>query len=134
MHKDRVDPNTAPTLLERWFLRETGRAHGKLQAFLRVVLSQYVTNGLTVSLGLVLIMLVMFQIAGLAAAATAAVGVIITTLPDVPAPRKRKIMQMLPAPLMGMPLFALVQLVRSDELLLGVVLVSGTFLALMMMA
>ena len=50
------------------------------------------------------------------------------------APRKRKIMQMLPAPLMGMPLFALVQLARSDELRLGVVLVSGTFLALMMMA
>lgn len=58
----------------------------------------------------------------------------LATLPDVPAPRKRKIMQMLPAPLLGTPLFMLVQLVRDDVLLLGVVLVVGTFLAVMLMA
>ena len=61
-------------------------------------------------------------------------GVLITSLPDVPAPRKRKIMQMLPAPLLGAPLFMLVQLVRQDSILLGAVLVAGTFLAVMMMA
>ncbi|MEO6016763.1 MAG: FUSC family membrane protein, partial [Polaromonas sp.] len=65
---------------------------------------------------------------------TGTVGILITSLPDVPAPRRRKLMQMLPAPLMGAPLFVLVQLVRQDELLLGVVLVAGTFLATMMMA
>lgn len=43
-------------------------------------------------------------------------------------------MQMLPAPLLGAPLFALVQLVRQDVVLLGVVLVAGTFLAMMMMS
>ena len=134
MTPNRPDPNTTFRMLERWIQRETGRAQGKLQAFLRVALSQYVANGLTVSLGLVLIMLAIFQLAGLAPAATAAVGVMITSLPDLPAPRKRKIMQMLPAPLMGTPLFALVQLVRNDEVLLGVVLVAGTFLAVMMMA
>ena len=134
MNPNRADPNTPPMMLERWLLQETGRAHGQLQAFLRIALSQYVANGLTVSLGLVLIMLAVFQVADLAAAATAAVGVIITSLADMPAPRKRKIMQMLPAPLMGAPLFALVQLVRNDEVLLGVVLVAGTFLAVMMMA
>jgi uncharacterized membrane protein YccC len=110
------------------------RLQGQAKSWLRVVLSQYVTNGLTVSLGLVLIMLAIFEAAGLAAASTAAVGVLVTSLPDVPAPRKRKIMQMLPAPLLGVPLFVLVQLVRQDAVLLGVVLVAGTFLAVMMMA
>ena len=106
----------------------------KAQGALRVVLSQYVINGLSVSLGLVLIMLALFETAGLAAAASAAVGVITTSLPDVPSPRRRKIMQVLPAPLLGAPLFMLVQLTRQDELLLGGVLVAGTFLAVMMMA
>ncbi|HEY3046205.1 MAG TPA: FUSC family membrane protein [Polaromonas sp.] len=119
-----------PTLTARLY----GKAHSWLQKGVYVALSQYVTNGLTVSLGLVLIMLAIFELAGLAAASTAAVGVLITSLPDVPASRKRKIMQMLPAPLMGAPLFMLVQLVHQDSFLLGVVLVAGTFLAVMMMA
>ncbi len=102
--------------------------------FLRVALSQYVTNGLSVTLGLVVIMLLVYESAGLAGASSAAVGVLITSLPDVPAPRRRKIMQMIPAPLIGTPLFMLVQLVREEELLLGVVLVAGTFLAVMLMA
>ncbi|MDB5932345.1 MAG: protein of unknown function YccS/YhfK [Polaromonas sp.] len=110
------------------------RLHGRLLNLLRVLLSQYVTNGLTVSLGLVLIMLALFETAGLTAAASAAVGIIITSLPDVPAPRRRKVMQVLPAPVLGTPLFLLVQLTRQDTLLLGAVLVAGTFLAVMMMA
>ncbi|MBH2020399.1 MAG: FUSC family protein [Burkholderiales bacterium] len=110
------------------------RLHGRTQNALRVALSQYVANGLSVALGLVLIMLALFESAGLAAAASAAVGVIITSLPDVPSPRRRKIMQVLPAPVLGMPLFLLVQLTRQDTWLLGGVLVGGTFLAVMMMA
>ncbi|MDB5893079.1 MAG: hypothetical protein JWQ88_610, partial [Rhodoferax sp.] len=102
--------------------------------FVRVALSQYVTNGLSVTLGLVLIMLLVYESAGLAGASSAAVGVLITSLPDVPAPRRRKLAQMLPAPLFGTPLFMLVQLIRDEELLLGVVLVAGTFLAVMLMA
>ena len=121
---------TDPTILETL----ASRLRGKAQDVLRVALSQYVANGLSVSLGLVLIMLVLFESAGLAAAASAAVGVIITSLPDVPSPRRRKIMQVLPAPVLGAPLFMLVQLTRQDQLLLGGVLVAGTFLAVMMMA
>src|SRR3954468_2624776 len=128
MNRPAPDPSPAlATRLQR-------RAQGWLQKSLHVLLSQYVTNGLTVSLGLVLIMLAIFEAAGLAAASTAAVGVMITSLPDVPAPRRRKIMQMLPAPLLGAPLFMLVQLVRHDELLLGIVVAAATFLAVMMMA
>nr|WP_315188083.1 FUSC family membrane protein [uncultured Albidiferax sp.] len=118
--------HTRPTLADR-LLAHTDR-------FLRVALSQYVTNGLTVTLGLVVIMLLVFESAGLAGASSAALGVMVTSMPDVPAPRRRKIMQMLPAPLLGLPLFMLVQLVRADALLLGVVIVAGTFLAVMVMA
>ena len=112
----------------------SNRMRAQTQGLLRVLLSQYIANGLAVSLGLVLIMLALFESAGLLAAASAAVGVIITSLPDLPSPRRRKIMQVLPAPVLGTPLFLLVQLSRQDELLLGFVLVSGTFLAVMMMA
>ena len=106
----------------------------RAQGLLRVLLSQYIANGLAVSLGLVLIMLALFESAGLSAAASAAVGVIITSLPDLPSPRRRKIMQVLPAPVLGTPLFLLVQTSRQDDLLLGCVLVGGTFLAVLMMA
>ncbi|MFZ4288706.1 FUSC family membrane protein [Variovorax sp. HJSM1_2] len=102
--------------------------------WLRVALSHYVTNGLSVTVGLVLIMLLVFAVAGVAGAASAAVGVMITSLPDVAAPRRRKIMQMLPAPLLGVPLFMLTQLLRTDDALLGLLLVAGTFGAVMMMA
>lgn len=121
---------TDPTFLAK----QVTRLHGRTQNALRIGLSHYVTNGLTVALGLVLIMLALFESAGLAAAASAAVGVIITSLPDVPSPRRRKVMQVLPAPLLGTPLFMLVQLTRQHTLLLGAVLVGGTFLAVMLMA
>ena len=114
--------------------RSVFRLPGRLQALVRVLLSHYVLNGLMVSLGLVLIMVALLELAGLQAASTAAVGILITSLPDVPSPRKRKIMQMLPAPLLGAPLFVLVQLVRGDPPMLGLVLCAGTFLAAMMMA
>ena len=126
MNRNPTEPAILATL--------AARLHGKAQNALRVALSQYVTNGLSVSLGLVLIMLALFEFAGLSAAASAAVGVIITSLPDVPSPRRRKFMQVLPAPVLGTPLFMLVQLTRQDQLLLGAVLVAGTFLAVMMMA
>ena len=115
-----------PTLADR-LLAHTDR-------FLRVALSQYVTNGLTVTLGLVVIMLLVLKKKKLEGASSAALGVMVTSMPDVPAPRKRKFMQMLPAPLLGIPLFMLVHLVRDDVLLLGVMIVAGTFLAVMVMA
>ena len=127
----------APTLLPlvmAGLTRSVFRLPGRLQALLRVLLSHYVLNGLMVSLGLVLIMVALLELAGLQAASTAAVGILITSLPDVPSPRNRKIMQMLPAPLLGAPLFVLVQLVRGDPPMLGLVLCAGTFLAAMMMA
>ncbi len=101
---------------------------------LRVALSHYVLNGLSVTTGLVLIMLLIFETAGLAGASSAAVGIMITSLPDVAAPRHRKLMQVLPAPLLGAPLFMATQWLRTDDFALGVLLVAGTFMAVMMMA
>ncbi len=101
---------------------------------LRVVLSQYMANGITVAVGLFLISLAVFAFAGVVAVASAAVGILITSLPDVPAPRRRKLTQMLPAPLLGAPLFVLTQLVQHDEVQLGLVLVAGTFLSVMLMS
>ncbi|WP_353647345.1 FUSC family protein [Polaromonas sp. C04] len=101
---------------------------------LRVVLSQYVTNGLAVSVGLLVILLAVFALAGVVAVSSAAVGVLITSLPDVAAPRRGKLTQILPAPLLGAPLFVLVQLVHQDPVQLGLVLVAGTFLSVMLMA
>ena len=118
------------SLLNRW----RTRLHAHHDRLLRVGLSQYITNGLSVTVGLVLIMLLVYESAGLGGASSAAVGVLITSLPDVPSARKRKIMQMLPAPLLGAPLFMLVQLLHDDPVALGLLLVAGTFLAVMMMA
>lgn len=112
----------------------TARLRERGVRFLRVALSQYVTNGLSVTVGLVLIMLLVYESAGLIGASSAAIGVLITSLPDVPAPRRRKIMQMLPAPVLGTPLSLLVQLTHADLWLLGLVVVAGTFLAVMLMA
>lgn len=108
--------------------------HRRADRLLRMALSQYITNGIGVTLGLTLIMLLIYESAGLAGASSAAVGVMITSLPDVPAPRKRRIMQMLPAPLLGTPLFMLVQLTHHNDLLLGLLLVAGTFFSVMLMA
>ena len=75
-------------------------------AFLRVALSQYVTNGLSVTVGLVLIMLLIFETTGLVGASSALLGVMVTSMPDLPAPRRHKLRQVLPAPLLGTPVHA----------------------------
>ena len=101
---------------------------------LPVVLSQYVTNGLAVAIGLLVILLVVATGFGAATAASAGVGVLITTMPDVASPRHRKMTQMLPAPLLATPMYALVQYVHHDALLLGIVIVLGTYGSVMLMS
>ena len=95
----------------------------------RVALSHYMLNGVSVALGLALVLSLVLELAGLSAASSAAVGLVITSLPDAPAPRKRKVWQMLPAPILGLPLFMLTQALRGNAVLLGDLLVSGTLIA-----
>ena len=104
------------------------------RAALRVALSHYVANGLSVAFGLLLISGGVHLALGVAAAAAAGVGVIVTAPPDLPGPRRGKFWQMVPSPLVGLPLFFCVQLLHSAPLRLGLLLVPATFLAFVAMA
>ncbi|MVT36840.1 hypothetical protein GO497_03450 [Acidovorax citrulli] len=101
----------------------------RLRAAVRVALSHYVA-----ALGLLLISVAVHVWLGPAAAAAASVGVIVCSPPDLPGPRRGKLWQMLPAPLLGIPLFFGVQWLQGDPLHLGLLLVPGTFLAFLAMA
>ena len=104
------------------------------RAALRVGLSHYIANGLSVALGLFLISAGVHAWLGTFAAASAAVGVIVTAPPDLPGPRRGKLWQMLPAPLVGLPLFFAVQMLHAAPIRLGLLLVPATFLAFTAMA
>lgn len=104
------------------------------RAAMRVALGHYVTSGIVVAVGLLLISGGIHLWLGAIAASTAAVGVLVSTPPDFPAPRRGKFRQMLPAPLVSLPLFFGVQLVHAKPLELGLLLVPATFLAFLAMA
>ncbi|MDM0030856.1 FUSC family membrane protein [Variovorax sp. J22P271] len=104
------------------------------RAALRVALGHYIANGISVAFGLLLISGGVHLLLGTLAASAASVGVIVTAPPDLPAPRRGKLLQMLPAPLIGLPLFFLVQLLHARPLELGLLLVPATFLAFLAMA
>lgn len=106
----------------------------RLQAALRVALSHYVMNGLSVALGLLLISAGVHAWLGPFAASAASVGVIVTAPPDLPGPRRGKFWHMLPAPLLGLPLFFAVQWLHADPLALGAVIVPAAFFAFLAMA
>ncbi len=59
---------------------------------------------------------------------------IVTAPPDLPGPRRGKFLQMLPAPLIGLPLFFAVQMLHAAPIRLGLLLVPATFLAFLAMA
>jgi uncharacterized membrane protein YccC len=104
------------------------------RAALRVALSHFILNGLSVALGLLLISAGVHFALGAIAGSAAAVGVIVAAPPDLPGPRRGKFLQMLPAPLIGLPLFFAVQLLHAAPLRLGLLLVPATFLAFVAMA
>lgn len=104
------------------------------RAAMRVALGHYIANGMSVAFGLLLISGGVHLVLGTLAATAASVGVIVTAPPDLPGPRRGKFLQMLPAPLIGLPLFFLVQMLHAAPLRLGLVLVPATFLAFLAMA
>ncbi|WP_370630222.1 FUSC family membrane protein [Xenophilus sp. Marseille-Q4582] len=113
---------------------QPGAAVQRTRAALRVALSHDVLNGLTVALGLLLISGGVHLWLGAAAGAAASTGVIVASPPDRAAPRRGKLRQMLPAPLLGIPLFFAVQLLHGMPWQLGLLLVPATFLAFLAMA
>ena len=106
----------------------------RVRAALRIALSHYVASGLTVALGLLFISGGIHFWLGTIAASAAATGVIVTAPPDLPGPRRGKFLQMLPAPLIGLPLFFAVQMLHSAPIRLGLLLVPATFMAFLAMA
>ena len=99
------------------------------RAALRIALSHYVANGLSAALGLLLISGVIHLWLGAFAAAAASVGVVVCIPPDQPAPKRGKFWQLLPAPLIGLPLFFGVQVLHTAPIDLGLLLVPATFMA-----
>jgi len=100
-----------------------------LQTSLRILLSYYVCNGLSAALGLLLISGGFHFFVGPFAAAAASVGVIVCIPADQPSPQRGKLWQLLPAALLGLPLFFAVQLLYSTPVYLGMLLVPASFLA-----
>ena len=109
-------------------------AAARVRAALRIALSHYVASGLTVALGLLVISGGVHLWLGTLAASAAATGVIVTAPPDLPGPRRGKFLQMLPAPLIGLPLFFAVQMLHGAPIRLGLLLVPATFMAFVAMA
>lgn len=95
----------------------------------RAALSYYVTAGVCAALGLLLISAGVHAAFGGLAATAALIGVVVCIPPDQAAPRRGKLASLLPAALVGLPLFFAVQLLRDDALQLGLLLVPATFLA-----
>jgi uncharacterized membrane protein YccC len=104
-------------------------AASRSRAALRVALSSYVTNGASAALGLALIAALIHLMLGPFAAAAATVGVIVVVPPDQPAPRRGKFWQLLPAAVIGPPLFFAIQELHRNPFQLAGLLVTATFIA-----
>ena len=106
----------------------------RLSAARRVLLSHYVANGVAGALGLLVISALVHLGLGAEAASAAAVGVIVAIPPDMAAPRRGKLLHMVPAPLLALPLFFAVQLLHDQPWALGLVIVPASFFAFLAMA
>lgn len=96
---------------------------------LRVALSYYVANGLSAAFGLLLISGSVHLFLGAFAGSAASVGVIVCIPPDQVAPKRGKFSHLLPAALLGLPLFFAVQALHAEPIRLGLLLVPATFIA-----
>src|SRR5690554_307651 len=96
---------------------------------LRVLLSSYVTTGISAGVGLMLISGTAWLLLGQFAASVMAVGAIVCVPPDHAMPRRGKFGSLLPVAILGLPLFAGVQILHNEPLYLGLLLVPATFFA-----
>lgn len=95
----------------------------------RIVASHYVANGIACALGLLAISTLVELVLGAFASSVASVGVIVCIPPDQPAPKRRKLQQLLPAALIGPPLFYGIQALQADPLHVALLLVPASFFA-----
>jgi hypothetical protein len=99
------------------------------RALRRSLLGAHALNGTSVAVGMAIVTLVVHGLRGPSAAIDAGVGAIIVLLADDARPRRGKFAHLIAAPLLGIPLFLLVLLLRAHPLELGLFLVSATFVA-----
>ena len=96
---------------------------------LRFALGHQIANGLSAALGLLFVTAGVHLFVGPFAASAASVGAIVCIPPDLTAPRGGKLRQLLPAALIGLPLFFAVQVLHAAPIRLGLLLVPATFFA-----
>jgi uncharacterized membrane protein YccC len=96
---------------------------------LRFLVGHDITIGLSVAAGLFLIAMGAQIAVGAAASAIAAIGVVVAIPPDQPAPRRGTLWQLLPAVVLGPPLFYATHLVHANPWALFALLVGATFVA-----
>lgn len=96
---------------------------------MRTLLSYYASNGMAAALGLFLVSGLVHLALGATAAGAASIGVIVCIPPDQAAPIKGKFWHLLPAAVLGMPLFFVVQALHSQPVWLGLLLVPASFMA-----
>jgi uncharacterized membrane protein YccC len=106
----------------------------RYRGVLRMLLSSYVLNGASCAIGMLLVTTLVGAVLGPVAAATANVGVIATLASDLVSPRRGKLAYVIAAPLIAVPLFLVVQLLRGQPVELGLFLVVATFVAFLGMA
>ena len=104
----------------------------RLRAMRRALLSSYVLNGAAVALGMFLITALIHATLGPVASANASVGTIIALISDNPRACRGKFSHLIAAPILGVPLFLAVQLLREHPVELGLLLLPGTFLAMVL--
>ena len=95
----------------------------------RTLHSAAILNGASVAVGMALIAALMYSAFGMVAASNASVGAIVALISDNPRARRGKFAHLIAAPLLGLPLFLAVQLLRGHPVELGLLLVPATFLA-----
>lgn len=101
----------------------------RYRALMRGVLGAHALNGAAAVIGLFLVALVASRLWGTEPAIGAGVGAVIALLPHEVRARRGTFAHLVIAPLVGIPLYLMVQLLRPEPLALGLFLVPGTFLA-----
>lgn len=105
-----------------------------LGRFRRGLLSAHALNGAAAAIGMFLVAVLVHTLAGQTAAVTASVGAIVVLLGDGVRARRGTFGQLLAAPLLGLPLYFMVQALRAHPLELGLLLLPATFLAFLFTA
>jgi uncharacterized membrane protein YccC len=106
----------------------------RARQILRTGFGYSVGNGITVALGWALVFLIVKLTLGPVASAAASVGALVAAIPDRCAPQRDKLSQMLPAPILSLPVFFAVQYLAAHRFWLLALIVVASFFSFLIMA